>query len=416
MQKRLVTVVLASALVAGGSAWYHFHAASEPPRLTTAPATRQDVAQVVMCTGTLTPVTTVDVGSEESGTIKDLGVDFNSFVRKGEVLARLDTALFQSQLAQARANLAKATADTEASRVAVSDATIKLDRARALAARQLIPQSDLDDAAVALKEAQANLQLNQGQVAQAKGSVDSAEVNLTHAVIRSPIDGVVIDRKVDVGQTVAAGYQTPSLFSLAADLTKMQLQAVVDEADVGNVRAGETVRFRVDAYPQDEFSGVVTEVRLQPTIVQNVVSYTTIISVDNGELKLKPGMTATATIEIARHDDVVSIPSQALRFRPTRPVLGALGESSLEAKATGRVPLIFLPGSTAQVWVAQQGHIEPRTVRVGLSDGARTEITDGLQEGTLVTVAADLAPPPGRVVPTGSPLAPQPAWRWRRGF
>jgi HlyD family secretion protein len=391
MRKKMTTAVLTGFLVAAGGAWHHFHASSELPRVTLAAATRGEVVQSVVCTGSLGANTTVDVGSQVSGTISEIRADFNSIVHKGDVLARLDPSLFQARVKQAQSALDVATAAVEGGRVAVFDATVKLGQARALAAKQLIPQSDLDDAEVAMKDAEAQLHVDEGAVLEARGALEQAQVDLTHVVIASPIDGIVIDRKIDVGQTVAASMQTPSLFSVAADLTRLQLKADVDQSDIGHVRAGQRARFHVDAYPGQEFEGRVAQVWLQPTVELMSVSYTTVIEVDNAQLRLRPGMTATINIDVAQHDDVVRIPSLALRFRPNQVVLHALGEASLD-HASERVPLLFTPGMTAQVWVGRGKWLEPGTVRIGLSDANYTEIVDGLAEGTSVAVAAALGP------------------------
>jgi HlyD family secretion protein len=410
MRRMLSTVIVSAGLVATGGAWHHFHAASDLPRITLARATRGDVVQSVACTGTLGAALTVDVGSQVSGTVASLGADFNSVVRKGQVLARLDPSLFAARVQQARAELDRATAGVGVDRAAVTDATEKLARAQALAAKQLIPQSDLDDAQVALREAEAQLHSDEGAVLVARGSLDQSVVDLDHAVITSPVDGVVIDRKIDAGQTVAASFQAPSLFSVATDLSHLQLQATVDESDIGRVRLGQRARFTVDAYSSDEYEGVVTQVRLQPTVAQNVVSYTVIIAVDNRRLLLRPGMTATIAIDVVSHADTLRVPSVALMFRPTDGVLRALGEESL-TQASTRVPTLLAPGTTAQVWVGQAGRLEPRNVRVGLSDGRYTEILSGLEDGAPVAVFASAAPAV-RVMQAPSPLAP-PMGRWR---
>ena len=399
MRKALTTAVLMGLLVGAGEAWHHFHATSELPRLTLAPATRGDVIQSVACTGTFSAETTVDVGSQVSGTVSELRADFNSIVHKGDVLARIDPSLLETRVDQAKSGLDMATATVEAGRVAVSDATVKLGQARALAAKQLIPQSDLDAAEIALRDADADLHADEAAVLEARGALEQTQVDLAHVVITSPIDGIVIDRKIDVGQTVAASFQTPSLFSVAADLTRLQLKADVDESAIANVRTGEHARFSVDAYPGREFDGTVAQVRLEPNVDQNVVSYTTVISVDNTQLLLKPGMTAIVSIDVEQRKNVLRIPSLALRFQPTDDVLHALGEGSID-HASARVPSTLLPGMTAQVWVGRQGHLEPATVRVGVSDGHDTEIVDGLSEGMSVAVAAVLGqagPGAGRV-------------------
>ncbi len=387
MRNALTTAVLAVGLVATGGAWLHFHAATGSPRLTLLPVTRGDVTQTVNCTGEVAAPTTVDVGSQVSGTIQWLGADFNSVVHKGDVLARLDPTSFETQVAAATANLAKARADADGARAALEDTSRQAERARELAAHQLITESDLSDAEVAMKEAQAQVKLAEADVAQAAGALDQAKVDLAHTVITSPVDGIVMDRKVDVGQTVAAGFQAPSLFSVAADLTKIELMAEVDEADIGNVRAGEPARFHVDAYPGRAFAGTVSQVRLRPTVDLMAVTYQVVVAVDNPELLLRPGMSATIEFVAARHDHVLRVPAQALRFRPTFELLGALGEQALDKSVT-RVPAFIAPGQRVEVWVSRQGRLERRMVTVGVSDGTYTEVVDGLNEGALVTTAA----------------------------
>lgn len=414
MNRTYWVVILAAGAVAVGGGWHHFHASGDPVQVTTAEVASGDVVQNVACTGTLDAVTTIDVGSQVSGRISAIPVDFNSIVRKGDVLAKLDVSQFQTELAQARAGLAKATADAGVARAAVTDATEKLDRAVELAARQLIPQSDLDDAQVAADEARAGVKSAIAQQQTAQASVDQAQVELGHAVILSPIDGIVIARKVDVGQTVAASFETPSMFSIAADLTKMKLTATVDESDIGQVTAGQAARFTVDAYPRQSFEGRVVQVRLQPETVQNVVSYDTVIAVDNSNLLLKPGMTATVSIEVARRQDVPRIPGVALRFRPTSAVLAALNEPGVASNPKIRPAATLTPGSVGEVWLMNRGRLEPRVVHVGLTDGQSYEVTDGLPLGARVATAAWLTASARPVTaPASSPLAPRPAYMRR---
>jgi HlyD family secretion protein len=307
----------------------------------TAPLTRGDIVDTVGATGTLQAVTTVQVGSQVSGNIQYLGADFNSIVKKGQVIARLDPSLFDAQLqqqranlTQARANLSKANSDLEQRRVQLVDAQQKYDRALTLSKQQLLAQSELDAAKVAVDSARAAVQSQQATVTQAQAgvtqseaSVNQSQVNLDHTVIMAPIDGIVTQRNVDVGQTVAASMQAPTLFIIAADLAEMQVNANIDEADVGRIRPGQTVSFRVDAYPTDNFIGTVSQVRLQPVVVQNVTTYGAIITVPNRELKLKPGMTANLKIEIAKRTNALRIPNTALRFRPNEEVFAALNQT-----------------------------------------------------------------------------------------
>ena len=349
--KKLVPLVVLLAVAGGGGYWYYrYQKKPAPPAVTTAAVTRGDIVETVGATGTLQAVTTVQVGSQVSGNIAYLGADYNSLVKKGQVLARLDPSLFEAQaqqsranLAQARANNAKAQSDLERTKVQLTDAQQKYNRARELAARSLLPQSDLDSAKIAVDTAQAAVQsqqstVNQTQAAisQAEASVNQNQVNLEHTVITAPIDGLVISRNVDVGQTVAASMQAPTLFVLAADLTKMQVVANLDESDVGRIRPNQVVTFRVDAYPTDTFRGTVSQVRLEPKVQQNVVTYATVIDVPNADLRLKPGMTANVNVEISHASNVLRIPNAALRFRPSNDVFTALGQTPPEPPAGGR--------------------------------------------------------------------------------
>lgn len=335
MKRVLLTLITLVALGGGGSVYYRYRQRPTPPTVSTASVTRGDLADRVGATGTLQAVTTVQVGTQVSGTIQSLYADFNSLVRKGQVLARLDPSLFETQVEQARANLVRAQADVERLRVALDDARTKLTRARELSGRQLLPRSELDAAEVAARSGEAQLRSAEAQVAQAQAALNQAQVNLAHTIIASPIDGLVISRNVDVGQTVAASMQAPTLFVLAADLTKMQVLANLDESDVGRIRPGQTVVFRVDAYPGEEFSGKVGQVRLQPIVQQNVVTYSTVIDVPNPNLKLKPGMTANVNVEIARRSNVLRVPNTALRFRPSNEVFAALGQIPPAARGRG---------------------------------------------------------------------------------
>ena len=282
----------------------------------TAPVSRGDVLDVVGATGTLQAVTTVQVGSQVSGTIQSLHADFNSVVRKGQVLARLDPSLLQARLGQVQAALVAAQANVERARATVEDARQKLARAQTLSAEGLLPQADLETARATHAEAAAALKGSQAAVTQASANVRQAQVDMQHTIIAAPIDGVVVARSVDVGQTVAASLQAPVLFTIANDLSRLQVSASIDEADVGRVRAGLEATFRVDAFPNEVFTGTVEQVRLQPITLQNVVTYTTIIGVNNPGQRLMPGMTATVSVIVDRRDDVLRIPAAALRFRP----------------------------------------------------------------------------------------------------
>jgi HlyD family secretion protein len=296
------------------------------PVVTTQPLTRGDIVDTVGATGTLEAVETVDVGTQVSGVVKQLFADFNSIVRKGQIIAKLDPSLIETQIEQQTANVVRAEADLERLKVALADAQQKFERAKQLSAKNLIPQSELETAEVNVKSAHAQIQSSQAALSQARAQLNNQKVNLGYTTIVAPIDGIVISRNVDQGQTVASSMNAPTLFVIAADLTKMQVIANIDEADVGRMRPGQNVTFRVDAFPNDTFRGSVQQVRLQPAVVQNVVTYSTVISVPNPELKLKPGMTANVNIEIARRSNVLRVANAALRFRPTNDMFVALNQ------------------------------------------------------------------------------------------
>src|SRR5437764_8437339 len=327
MRKTILLVLILVIAAGGGYAYYAYTKKDEPPTVSTAKVTRGDIVDTVGATGQLQAVTTVQVGTQVSGTVQQLSADFNSLVHKGQVIARLDPSLFQTQIEQARANLLRAQADLDRLRVTLNDAQTKLKRSQELYNQKLVSQVDLEAAQVAVQSADAQLKSQQAAVTQAQASLQQNQVNLEHTIITAPIDGLVISRNVDVGQTVAASMSAPTLFILAADLTKMQVIASLDESDVGRIRPGQVVHFRVDAYPAEDFVGAVSQVRLQPQTVQNVVTYNTVIDVPNPELKLKPGMTANVNIEIARRNNALRVPNAALRFRPTNEIFTALGQT-----------------------------------------------------------------------------------------
>ena len=334
--RRILTFLLLTGLGLSAGAYTYLRQPDIAPEVRTVTVSTGDVVDSVGATGILEPVTTVQVGSQVSGKIEKLYADFNSIVRANEVIARLDPSLFETQVEQSKANLIRAQADVERLTIAIDDARTKLARAEGLSARDLIPASELEAAQVEARLADAQLRSSRAQMTQAEASLNQANVNLGHTIITSPIDGIVISRQVDVGQTVAASMQAPILFLLAADLTKMKVNANIDESDVGRIRPGQVATFRVDAYPDSEFEGLVSQVRMEPIVVENVVTYMTLIDVPNPDLRLKPGMTATVTLEIARRDDVVRIPNAALRFRATDDMFVALNLPVPEQPEVGR--------------------------------------------------------------------------------
>jgi HlyD family secretion protein len=297
-----IVILLLLCAAGGGAYWYRQKAGHTPVDYRTVEVARGDILQSVTATGQITPVKNVQVGSQVSGIINELRVDFNSQVKEGDIIAQIDPATLKSNLQQSEADLANSKASMEL-------AQVSYNRAMQLRKGDLIPQADADQALATLHQAQAVVQMREA-------AVDKSRVDLSHATIYAPISGVVISRAVDVGQTVAASFSTPTLFQIANDLAKMEIDAMVSEADVGGVVEGQQVNFTVDAFPNRQFEGKVRQVRFNPTTNQNVVTYTTIVDVDNKDLKLRPGMTANATILTAQKTDVVKLPNAALRFRP----------------------------------------------------------------------------------------------------
>lgn len=372
----------------------------------TQPVTRGSISATVSATGSVNPVEMVDVGTQVSGTIKEIYVDYNSRVTKGQLIAMLDTDMLQSRIEEAKAALALAQARTTSARASVADADRTFKRNKELWERDLIARSELDAAETKLSLARASLAENNAQVVQAKASLKQAETSLGYARIVSPVDGVVIARKVDVGQTVAASLQTPTLFSIARDLTRMQIEASVDEADIGRIAEGQRAICRFDAWPDTTFEGTVTQVRLKSTVVSNVVTYTVIIRVDNSELKLKPSMTANVTIVTEEKKDVLKVPAAALRFTPPGDVLAAFAAASGTEQEEGEGSIMGLPpmrrrnGNRSDdedepvVWVVEDGKIVGSVPvgEQGISDRTWVEVLNTqLKEGQELAVAFSTA-------------------------
>ena len=347
----------------------------------TATVTRGPITQAVTATGTLNPVVNVQVGSQVSGNIAKLFADFNSQVKAGQVVAQIDPALFQATVTQAEGDLANAQAALELARV-------NAKRTQDLFARKTSSQADLDQAMANLHQAEANVKIKQG-------ALDKAKADLEHCTITSPIDGVVISRSVDVGQTVAASLQAPVIFQIANDLTKMQIDSNVAEADVGVVEVGQDVDFTVDAFPMRTFHGKVVQVRNAPITVQNVVTYDTVIGVSNPDLKLKPGMTANVSIIVAHKDNVLEIKNAALRYRPAEAAAAEAGSTSSRSGARQGGPRpAGGKGAGARerqiertVYVLSGSQPNPVQIKTGISDGVVTEVVEGLKEGDRVVTA-----------------------------
>src|SRR5881394_826057 len=357
----------------------------------TATVTRGPITQLVTATGTLNPVVNVQVGSQVSGNIQKLFADFNSQVKAGQVVAQIDPALFQATVTQAEGDLANAQAALELAKV---NAT----RTQELFAKKTSSQADVDQAMANLHQAEANVKIKQG-------ALDKAKADLDHCTIKSPIDGLVISRNVDVGQTVAASLQAPVIFTIANDLTKMQIDANVAEADVGVVTVDQNVDFSVDAFPNRTFHGKVVQVRNAPITVQNVVTYDTVIGVNNADLKLKPGMTANVSIIIAHKDTVVQLKNAALRYRP--PDAATAEQPKSTSSPSGQRPTGARERRAERtVYVLAYGRPNPVQIKTGISDGIMTEVTEGLKEGDRV-VTAELTSPAGSSSPPANPFSGQ---------
>jgi HlyD family secretion protein len=379
--KSLVTVALLAAL--GGGAWWWFQSSEAPAadRWRLEAVDKGDVIQVVSANGNLNPVTSVIVGTQVSGTIMRLHADYNSIVKEGQLLAELDPSLFDAAVGQSAANVASAQAGL---RLAES----KEARTRSLVGKGFIAVSELDTAVKELDAARAQLDL-------ARAQLSRDQTNRRYSVIRSPISGVVVARNVEIGQTVAASFNTPTLFTIAKDLAQMQIETSIAEADVGGIKEGLPARFRVDAYPGQFFKGQVMQVRLNPTIQSNVVSYTVIVSADNSQGLLKPGMTAFVQITANRREGVLRVPNAALRFRPPAdPAQADKGGGNRPAGAggPGGPPAGARRGDGSQrVHKLVEGKLVPVTVKTGISDATYTEVVGGeLAEGDKL-VTRDMA-------------------------
>jgi HlyD family secretion protein len=325
MKRALIVLLLVAGIGAGAGAFYLRRSGPEVS-VQTVPITRGEIIDAVASTGTLQAVVSVTVGSQVSGNISYLGADFNSIVKEGQVIAKLDPILFQAAVAQSTANLANQKAQLGKDQVAYNYQKVTFQRNTDLKQRGIITQDALDASKSAMDQGAAEIELDKAQIDQAEAQLKTAQANLDHTIITSPINGIVTQRSVDVGQTVQSSMTAPQLFIIAADLTKMQVSASIDESDVGRVRPGQDVTFRVDAYPSVDFRGQVAQIRLNPVVVNNVTTYATMINVPNDDLRLKPGMTANLKVQIARRPDAMRVPNTALRFRPTSDMFAALNQ------------------------------------------------------------------------------------------
>ena len=362
-----IVVVL---LISGSGLWYWWNSGPLPIQYKTALVDRGPITALVTATGTINPVISVQVGSQVSGKVAQLFADFNSKVAKGQILAQIDQKPFKARLSQARAAVKSARGNLAKAKVLATQRKREFDRMEALRPQAFVSQADVDLAETNYRDAAANVEVLQAQLDQAQAALASTELDLGYTTIYSPVDGIVVSRNVDVGQTLAAAFQTPILFLIAQDLTQMQVNANVSESDIGGVKEGTEANFRVDAYPKQFFEGVVTQVRNAPINIQNVVTYDVVITVRNPELKLKPGMTANVTIVTARKEAPLRVPNGALRFR---------------------LPNVLTDRKATRVWVLDPNH-QPRQVDVstGIADSLHTEIvSDTLREGDPVILGIE---------------------------
>ena len=366
---------------------------------------RSDLVGRVTATGALSALVTVQVGSQVSGRIAELDADFGSRVKRGQVIARLDARLFEAAVQQARANRNAAIGDLEKARAEAENAARQLGRTTELSQNDLVAKAELDTATAQAKSHKAAVDAAMGNLEQARASYDQAKVNLGYATIVSPINGVVISRNVDVGQTVAASLQAPTLFTIAEDLGKMQVHAAVSEADVGRLSQGMGASFAVDAYPEQRFRGVIQQIRDSPQTLQNVVTYDAVIDVDNPDHRLRPGMTANVTFVYAERKGVLNVPSAALRFRPPEELLSGgasavvsgkhkkdrergLGEAQAATLRPKGAPVAAEPGKRS-VWVLHGDALTQVPIDVGVVDGTRVEVRGGeLADGDVVVTDA----------------------------
>ena len=364
MNKKKALVIAAVAAIAALAVWL-LSGGKKEEKITfdTAAVAPANIMNSITATGTIEPVTSVTVGTQVSGIVSKLFVDYNSVVKKGQVIAELDKTNLMSQLNTAKTQLATAQSQ-------LNYQTANYKRYKTLFEKGLVAADDFDNAKLSYTQAKE-------QVASAKEEVQRAQTNLSYATITSPIDGVVLSKSVEEGQTVAASFSTPELFTIAQDLTNMQVVADVDEADIGDVKEGERVTFTVDAYPDDTFEGKVKQVRQEATTTNNVVTYEVVISAPNADLKLKPGLTANVTIYTAERKGVLSVPSKALRFIPQK-------------ETVGKMKIVDVANAKNKVWTIEGNSIVAHKVNIGMTDGTNTQIVGGIAEGTKVVTGLNV--------------------------
>jgi len=433
--RRFLRTALRFLVVAGlaGGGWYAYttwkKTNEKPPRYETEPAVIATLSERVTATGTLQALVTVQVGSQVSGRIYKLHADFNSKVAEGQLLAEIDPSLLKAQLAQARAAVANGEASLERARARGKEAERSLARIKRLFDKQLVSEQERDTALATREATGADMRAAQAAITQARAQLDLAKANLAYTKIHAPISGVVLARQVDIGQTVAASFQSPTLFSIAQDLERMQVHANVDEADVGRLREGMDATFQVDAFQGETFKGRVSQVRYNPVTVQNVVTYDAVVDCENPGARLRPGMTATVTFEVTRRENVLAVPNAALRFKPPEPDGANSGDmatgkrthapegkagAARAGKSEGDTPTADMARQAPQgptVFVLRDGQPEAIRVTIGTTDGKLTEVTavlsGELAADTAVVVRRIEGSKPGGSAPGGgSPLGP----------
>lgn len=396
-----ILVILVIIILVAAVAGYFFYNRTPEFSYKTAKIERGTIVSTVAATGNLSAVTTVQVGTQVSGTIQKLYVDFNSRVRKGQAIAEIDPSLFNASVEQSQGNYLSADANLQKAKVSLADAERTFSRNNKMLVDGIISQGDYDAAETALQSAKAAVKAAEGALAQTRGSLMQSKTNLRYSIIRSPVDGVVISRAIDVGQTVAASFSTPTLFTIAQDLTKMQIEVSVDEADISRIQLHQKAAFTVDSYPEQTFRGKVIQIRSAPVITQNVVTYVVVVSVDNSDMKLKPGMTANVSVEVSKKDDVLKLPPAALRFKPKsktddtkdkgsaasgqKPAGGSAGGGGLHGGGKG--------GSgkgkekSQQVYLLKEDKPVASPVKTGIANNSSIELIEsGLKEGDEVII------------------------------
>ena len=360
----VVIVAVAAFLLSGGKK-------KEEVNFKTEKVAKVNILNSITATGTIEPVNEVTVGTQVSGIVSKLYVDYNSVVKKGQVIAELDKSNLMSQLNTAKAQLSQAQASLRSAQSDLAYQKANYNRYKTLYQKGLISANDYETARLSYQTSQQTVVSRKDQVVSAQEEVSRAQTNLSYATITSPIDGIVVSKSVEEGQTVNANMSTPDLFTIAQDLTNMQVVADVDEADIGDVKKGERVTFTVDAYPDDTFEGVVTQVRLEATTTNNVVTYEVVISAPNADMKLKPGLTANVVIYTQESNGVLSVPSKALRYTPTKETIGARKMKDVS-------------NAKNKVWTLEGNTLVAHKVNIGMSDGTHTQVLSGIKEGQVV--------------------------------